>query len=302
MAVSRWTFTSGSSPIAGSNGNPWGSAALNNSNVTTGSGVVINEASDTITLAGPSFPDITSSYIAEFKFSTSNSPSCRVFSAQPASGFGQISIEIASRAATVYHWNVSDVRTDAYSPANFITNDGAMHVYKIEWTGTVVKFFRDGSQVGTDQTQTGVPPAAAAVYLIGNPAGLAGDASNPYTLEYFEVTDSAGAGPPAAPTGVTAGSVTALSATASWTDNSADETGFKVEYAPSPYSSWTTLAGSPTAANATSLATGNVLTDGTSYKFRVASTNANGDSAWVESNEFTTVGVGSGRMLLLGVG
>jgi hypothetical protein len=110
------------------------------------------------------------------------------------------------------------------------------------------------------------------------------------------------AGAPTAPTGVTAGSITALSATASWTDNSSDETGFKVEYAPSPYSSWTTLAGSPTAANATSLATGNVLTDGTSYKFRVASTNANGDSAWVESNEFTTVGVGSGRMLLLGVG
>jgi len=108
--------------------------------------------------------------------------------------------------------------------------------------------------------------------------------------------------PPTAPTGVTAGSVTALSATCSWTDASGDETGFKVQYAPSPYSSWTTLSGSPTAANATSLATGNVLASGTTYKFRVASTNANGDSAWVESNEFTTVGVGSGRMLLLGVG
>jgi hypothetical protein len=93
---------------------------------------------------------------------------------------------------------------------------------------------------------------------------------------------------PTAPTGVTAGSVTALSATASWTDASSDETGFKVEYAPSPYSSWTALSGSPTAANATSLATGNVLTDGTSYKFRVASTNANGDSAWVESGVFNT--------------
>jgi hypothetical protein len=99
---------------------------------------------------------------------------------------------------------------------------------------------------------------------------------------------NAGGSAPAAPTGVTAGSVTALSATASWTDASADETGFKVQYAPSPYSSWTALSGSPTAANATSLATGNVLTDGTSYKFRVASTNANGDSAYVESGVFTT--------------
>jgi hypothetical protein len=93
---------------------------------------------------------------------------------------------------------------------------------------------------------------------------------------------------PTAPTGVTSGSVTAYSATASWTDASSDETGFKVQYAPSPYTSWTTLAGSPTAANATSLATGNVLTPGTSYKFRVASTNGNGDSAYVESGVFTT--------------
>lgn len=95
---------------------------------------------------------------------------------------------------------------------------------------------------------------------------------------------------PNAPSGVTAGSITASSATCSWTDNSSDETGFKVQYAPSPYSSWTNLSGSPAAANATSLATGaGVLTDGTAYKFRVASTNANGDSAWVESGVFTTL-------------
>ena len=93
---------------------------------------------------------------------------------------------------------------------------------------------------------------------------------------------------PNPPTGVTAGSVTAYAATASWTDASSDETGFKVQYAPSPYSSWTAFSGSPAAANATTLASGNVLTPGTSYKIRVASTNANGDSAYVESGVFTT--------------
>jgi len=106
--------------------------------------------------------------------------------------------------------------------------------------------------------------------------------------DWFGTLFDAPAVPPTAPTGVTAGSITALSATCSWTDTSGDETGFKVQYAPSPYSSWTTLSGSPTAANATSLATGNVLTDGVSYRFRVASTNANGDSAWVESGVFNT--------------
>ena len=94
--------------------------------------------------------------------------------------------------------------------------------------------------------------------------------------------------PPNPPTGVTAGSVTAYAVTASWTDASGDETGFKVQYAPSPYSSWTAFSGSPAAANATTLASGNVLTPGTSYKIRVASTNANGDSAFVESGVFTT--------------
>jgi hypothetical protein len=93
---------------------------------------------------------------------------------------------------------------------------------------------------------------------------------------------------PNAPTGVTVGSITPFGATVSWTDASSDETGFKVQTAPSPYTSWTTASGSPTSANATSLAvTG--LTDGTAYKARVASTNANGDSAWVESGIFTTV-------------
>jgi len=93
---------------------------------------------------------------------------------------------------------------------------------------------------------------------------------------------------PAAPTGVTVGSITPTGATVSWTDASTNETGFKVQTAPSPYTTWTTAAGSPTAANATSLAVTGLL-DGTAYKARVAATNASGDSAYVESGIFTTL-------------
>lgn len=108
---------------------------------------------------------------------------------------------------------------------------------------------------------------------------------------------SGASSPPTAPTIGATTSITQTGATVNWTDNSADETGFKVEYAASPYSAWTAAA--TTAADATSYAlTG--LIEKTTYKARVASTNANGDSAWVESAEFTTLAVPRGS--LLGVG
>lgn len=122
-----------------------------------------------------------------------------------------------------------------------------------------------------------------------------------YDLGLIAVAVQAGASAPSAPSGVTVGSVGPTSATVSWTDNSGDETGFKVETSPSPFSSWTADSGSPAGADATSLGlTG--LSTGTTYKARVAATNGSGDSSWVESAEFTTTSAGKGRALLLGVG
>lgn len=106
------------------------------------------------------------------------------------------------------------------------------------------------------------------------------------TSDPASVIELAGS-PPAAPTIGTTTAISNTGATINWTDNSADETGFKVEWSPSPYSTWTAASNSPAAANATSLAiTG--LTAATTYKARVAATNANGDSAWVETATFTT--------------
>ena len=89
---------------------------------------------------------------------------------------------------------------------------------------------------------------------------------------------------PTSPSGVTASSVTYTTASISWTDNSSNESGFKVRYAPSPYSSYTTATASVAASPY--IVTG--LTDGTSYKAGVAAFNGNGDSTWVESGVFTT--------------
>ena len=101
---------------------------------------------------------------------------------------------------------------------------------------------------------------------------------------------SLGGSAPDAPTAGTASDITHNSATANWTDNSDDETGFKVEVGESSggtVASWSAASGSPAAADAESLAlTG--LDAETTYKFRVCATNANGDSDWSESAEFTT--------------
>lgn len=100
-----------------------------------------------------------------------------------------------------------------------------------------------------------------------------------------------GAGtPPAAPSGVTAGSITNVGATIAWADNSGNETGFRVQLeTPNGSGTWAlaTGPGNPTPANATSFAaTG--LTGATTYRARVRSESAAGVSDWAYSAPFTT--------------
>lgn len=106
--------------------------------------------------------------------------------------------------------------------------------------------------------------------------------------DWFGTLFDAPAVPPTEPSGVTVGTATPDGFTVSWTDASSDETGFKVQTSPAPHTTWTDASNSPAAANATSLVvTGQ--SDGVVYKARVASTNANGDSDWVESGTITTL-------------
>ncbi len=79
---------------------------------------------------------------------------------------------------------------------------------------------------------------------------------------------------PAAPSGLTATAVSASQINLSWTDNSSDQTGFKIQRSPDG-STWTQIY--LTAANATSYSnTG--LSAGVSYSYRVCATNATGIS------------------------
>lgn len=77
-----------------------------------------------------------------------------------------------------------------------------------------------------------------------------------------------------APADALTATVSGTSVALAWTDQSSDETGFKVEYKTSARGTWTTAT--TTAANATSF-TVSGLTAGT-YWFRVVATNGNGDA------------------------
>ncbi len=74
-----------------------------------------------------------------------------------------------------------------------------------------------------------------------------------------------------------------------WTDNSTDETGFKVERSPNGSDSWSLLT--TTAANVTSY-TDSTAVKGATYYYRVSSTNANGDSSYATGSLEYVVGGG----------
>jgi len=92
---------------------------------------------------------------------------------------------------------------------------------------------------------------------------------------------------PLPPTNFTATAVSSSLISLSWTDNSADETGFIVERSLAGANSWATIA--TTVANVTSLNDTGVAAL-TSYDYRLHSTNANGDSPNVFASNIATPG------------
>jgi hypothetical protein len=187
--------------------------------------------------------------------------------------------KLSDTLGTIYR---NGVYQDAFTLPGSVDVDVSNIEAKLEKDGTNIKLY--AGPVGSTSLAGTVADASP---ISGGFSGFffsGGGSTTPSVISF----DNGVVSTPNPPTGVTASGITAFAATANWTDASSDETGFKVQYAPSPFSSWTAFSGSPAAANATTLATGNVLTDGTSYKFRVASTNAGGDSAWAESGVFTT--------------
>ena len=92
--------------------------------------------------------------------------------------------------------------------------------------------------------------------------------------------------PPAAPSALSAAAASSSQINLNWTDNSSDETGFKIDQSTSSDFS-TGLTAIRVAANTTSYsATG--LSSGTTYYYRIRATNAGGDSANSSTASATT--------------
>ncbi|TCT24002.1 M12 family metallo-peptidase [Thiobaca trueperi] len=116
----------------------------------------------------------------------------------------------------------------------------------------------------------------------GVATGQATDGDNARTLMNTKATVAAyrvssATPPPAVPSDLTATAASATAINLSWTDNSDNETGFKIERKTGTNGSWSQIA--TTAANATSH-TNTGLTAGQTYLYRVRATNSAGNSAY----------------------
>jgi hypothetical protein len=120
---------------------------------------------------------------------------------------------------------------------------------------------------------------------------VSGKTGQDFALVYSgNLTDGGGGTVPAAPSGLAASAVSSSQINLTWTDNSTNETGFKVERGTSSSGPWTLVT--TTGANATSFSnTG--LSAATTYYYRVRATNGSGDSANSNTASATTSSTGN---------
>lgn len=127
---------------------------------------------------------------------------------------------------------------------------------------------------------------------------VSGGGSRSFTLPdsndwvvYLKSSGSTPVSPPAAPSGLSATTLSSSQIDLSWADNSSNETGFEIERAASSTGPWTQIA--TVGANVTTYSnTG--LAASTTYYYRVRATNTAGDSANSSVASATTLAGGGG--------
>src|SRR5438552_2221438 len=158
-------------------------------------------------------------------------------------------------------------------------NSLAEDSYKIEQSPVDNLHYIQIGIVGPNQTSysaTGLNGGTKYYYRVRTYNAIANSAysseKNATTLSNF----------PAAPSGLTVTTITSSSVSLAWTDNSNNETGFKIQRKQGATGIYTTIK--TTAANITTYTdSDSALLDGTQYYYKVCATNSAGDSAY--SNE-----------------
>jgi hypothetical protein len=168
-----------------------------------------------------------------------------------------------------------------------------------DWNNTLIVIVGDHETGGLTVTETtpmpGEIPAATwtttghtqtpvAVYAQGSGAaqitGAQIDNTNIFTLLSPVVA------PPAAPSNLLATAISSSQINLAWSDNSVNETGFKIERSPNGSTSWMPIA--TVGANLTSYSNTGLSTN-TTYYYQVRATNAGGDSAYSNVASATTL-------------
>ena len=167
----------------------------------------------------------------------------------------------------------------------WVDNSASETGYKIErkttLNGTYVQIDQVGANVQSYCDTNGLSPNTKYYYRI---RATNGTIDSPYSNEPFATTllDA-----PSAPSNLTITSLLTNRVSLSWSDNSNNETGFKIQRKTGVTGTYADIG--TTAANATSYTDNDTaLSDGTLYYYQVSATNATGDSAFSNEASGTT--------------
>ena len=179
--------------------------------------------------------------------------------------------KFSSTGVYITKWGTAGAGNSQFSAPRHCTVDSAGNVYVAD-TGNnrIQKFTSTGTYVtqwGTLGATNGLLNQARGIAVSSGGIAYVADTVNNRIQRFGPL--------PAAPTAPGATAISTSAITFTWTDNSSDETGFKVYVDAGvgpPVTLSTTTAANATSANSTGLAVN------AQYAFQVAATNANGDS------------------------
>ena len=147
----------------------------------------------------------------------------------------------------------------------------------------------------TSYSNTGLSATTTYVYRV---RAYNGDGSSSYTGEASATTQSAGGTLPTAPSSLSASVVSSSQIDISWSDNSSNENGFKIERKTGASGTYNEIA---TVGNSTTSFSNTGLSAATTYVYRVRAYNAAGNSAYTGEASATTQSAGGNGSVTVGV-